>query len=191
MGALTTATGITRVCDYSQRPPLVTAGEGVSVGIMNGGAASTLALLLFGYDLKAPPPGQSFWLRYSVTAGAAATANTWSTYRETDATPLTWETTPPSGTYAIIGMDHWGATAMAARLILATYRYRPGTLARTSVTATWNDPLFMDGRLGILGYFTNWQMPALEVLCTGADTAFEGMIRVIRIGGPEMLPSSR
>lgn len=88
-------------------------------------------------------------------------------------------------------MDHWGATAMAARLILPGCRNRPGCMARTSVTAALNDPIFMDGRLGVLGYFTNWQMPGIEVLCTGIDTAFEGVIKVIRIGGPEMMPGSR
>lgn len=151
--AVTTATGMPRVCDYSRRPPKLNAGESISVGIMNGGAASTFAALIVGYDLQGVPPGEAIPLRYYVTGAAAATANSWSSYLTTDTVALIWEAGLPSGTYAVVGMDHWGATAVMARLILPGYRYRPGVLARTSATGSWNDPLFSDGRIGVLSHW--------------------------------------
>lgn len=182
-GAVTVAAGLPRVMDNTDRPLMLTGGEDVYFAVKNGGAAATFGLLLVGFDVPAVPSGESFWLRYS-KSGITATANAWTPY-----TDVTWEQTLPSGTYAIIGMDHWGATAAAARLILAGSRYRPGVYAHVNAAASEGNGLFLQGRLGVLGYFTNQQLPGVEVLCTGADTSFDGVIRVVRIGGPEMMPA--
>jgi hypothetical protein len=189
---LTTGIGQSHACDYSDRPPLLTAGEAVTIAVQNAGAAATMGLLVLGFDPAPVPPGQSFWLRYSKGSLGALTVGAWINY---DASGITWEQTLPAGTYAIVGMDHWGTTGtpsvIAARLVLAGYRYRPGVLARLNVADTQNDLLFLDGRLGVLGYFTNQQMPGIEALYAATtDTGFEGMLRVIRIGGVEMLPAS-
>lgn len=75
-GALTTATDMPRVCDFTSRPIALTAGEGITVAVRNGGAASTLAMLFTSFDLQVLPHGEGFIIRYSITGGAAATANT-------------------------------------------------------------------------------------------------------------------
>ena len=186
---IATATGLSRVTDFSRRPPRLVGGEGVSVAVENGGAVATLALLLLGFDMQPAPPGEAFLLRY-MASGILASANVWSPFT-TESGDVVWETSLPAGTYAILAMDHWGTTALAARAILQNSKTRPGVPARTSATAAWLDPLFTDGRLGILGYFTNWQMPGIDVLCSAADTAFEGRMLVVRIGGTDAMPSGR
>jgi hypothetical protein len=181
--ATTTGASKPRVANFTNRPFLLTGGEAVSLTVQKGGAAATMGLLVVGFDLVPIPPGEAFWLRYSKT-GITANAGSWTTN-----TSVTWEQTVPSGTYAIIGMDHWGATAMAARVWLPASRYRPGCIAHTTPATGEQNSLFLDGSLGVLGYFTNQQLPGIDILCEAADTSFDGMLLVIRIGGPEMMPA--
>lgn len=177
------------VCDMSQRPIVIEPGENLSVAIQNGAANAAYGALFLALDDEPVPAGEAFWIRYSITAAAAATPLVWSSYQVTDTVPLAYETSLPSGTYAAVAMVHSSTTCIAARLILSGFRNRPGVLGSSSVIN--NVDMFTDGRMGVLGYFTNWQLPGIDVLCVAADTAFEGFIKVIRIGGPEMMPSSR
>lgn len=177
LNGATTVGSYPAVCDLSDRPVRLAAGEDFQVAVCNASADYALGLLVLGRDLTPAPPGEAFWVRYSKSATTTA-AGAWTQF---GAAELDWEQDLPAGTYAVVGMDHIGPTAMAARLIWPDSRYRPGVLAHISAAASFASPLFQGGRLGVMGTFTH-ELPGVEVLCTGDDATFEGLLRVVRIG---------
>ena len=66
----------------------------------------------------------SFWLRYTLAAnGANLTPYAWNQFA------IVLEQSLPAGTYDVVGFEHIGGTAIAARLIFPGSVYRPGTVA--------------------------------------------------------------
>ena len=113
---------------YRMRPLRLVNGEGVAVLAANGSIGTVAACLLCSVGTIPVPPGEGFWLRYTdgttVNAGACTTLS------------ASLDQDLPAGTYAIIGMDHWSATAVAARLIIDGVRYRPGLVAHNAASRT-------------------------------------------------------
>lgn len=122
------------------------------------------------------------WVRYTNTDTVAA--NAW--FRLTSAN-TTFEQSLPGGTYAVLGMEHFSASAQAARLAFAGQSERPGVIAMNGgggfaggVTGR-NHSAFYDGSFGVFGQFQNGNWPGIEVLCNGADTSAEGYLLVAKV----------
>ncbi len=164
---------------YQTRPLRLVNGEGIAVTAANGASGTVAACLLCSVGTIAVPPGEGFWLRY--TDSTAASPGAWTTLAAALDQDL------PAGTYAIIGMDHWSATAVAARLIIEGVRYRPGIVAHNTAAASRTNEMFYQAKLGVWGYFTNRGLPFVEVLCTGADAAHVGYLYVVRVGDGDMI----
>jgi hypothetical protein len=176
-----------RACRLVERPFKFLAGEPISLTAINGGANATAGVLLFGFDLEPPPPGEAVWMRFS--GSVAATAGTPALVASAD---VSWEQNYVSGTYAIIGMDAYATNLIALRAVLAGFNYRPAVISHGSSPEFTPDPLFTQGDMGVMGYFTNQQTPGFEILSNATETVnFAGALLVIRIGGTEMLPSGR
>jgi len=74
------------------------------------------------------------------------------------------------------------AAPVAARLRLFSGQpFRPGTVA-TATTTDRTNALFTDGRLGVMGRFTSYAPPIVEVLATStAANVHRTFLRVIRV----------
>lgn len=148
----------------------------ISVEITNpaSGAPATICLLWLAIDDEPTPPGDTFWLRYTNTAAAtAADALAWTVM------PISFDQLP-EGEYIVCGMEHVSDTCLGARLIFPGSPWRPGTLGQAALT-NQNHAVFYDDRLGVYGRFNAFAPPAVEVLCSAADTTFTGYLRVMRV----------
>jgi hypothetical protein len=176
------------------------AGEpvGVDAAVLDPGEPSIFALLWFAHRKLTPiPPGNAYWVHYTVessTVPASGVTRLAVLSPPSDTadlvTPFRWsplalsfEQTLPSGTYAVIGFEHTGPSAVAARLVFPGSAFRPGTVAMTSKGARTFDRVY-DGSLGTYGIFRTAAPPAIEVLASSSDliTSHEGFLRVIRVG---------
>jgi hypothetical protein len=138
-----------------------------------GGAANGVVVLWLAYSLEPLPPGEVFTIQYTSDTDVAAFA--WTTIAPT------WSKSLPNGRYAVVGFEHIGDKAVAARLDFGEGP-RPGTLAQAT---RWGRThrIFYEGELGVYGYFDAPTMPNIQVLAAAADsTAQLGYLRVIRIG---------
>jgi hypothetical protein len=176
----------------------IPAGEAIGIEVASAGfdAATIFALLWFVEDRERGPKGttraapagdasasvpledEGYWLRYTA-AENSVTPFAWSPI-----TPL-FDQTIPSGTYAVVGFEHTGPTAVAARLNFPGHPYRPGVVAQTSVSGRTADP-FYDSTFGVYGTFRTLALPSVEVLASGNDvpsSSHEGYMQVIRLGG--------
>ena len=138
-----------------------------------GAPEREFCLLWLGDGNMAVPQGPIYPLRF--TATITAVANTWTRGN------ITFESTLPAGRYAVVGMDVFGTTLIAARIRFQEYAMLPGCLGRATM-ATKPDEVFRTGRLGKWGEFTNTAQPSLEILCTAADTAQTGVMDLVKIG---------
>lgn len=137
-----------------------------------GGVRQTVAFgLQFGRTEI--PSGDVY--NFRATGTTTVTANAWT------ACPLTFEVTPPLGTYAVIGAECISTTGQAFRLIFDGMYYRPGL---PCVTGDGNRLLYksMYGQFGVWGYFRTTNLPRLEILCNAADTAQEVYLECVRVG---------
>lgn len=74
--------------------------------------------------------------------------------------PITWQDTLPNGKYACVGLEYFGTTALAARLIFEEQWERPGVLGGGLSTNNVS-PIFRKGRLGVFGRFDANRMPTV------------------------------
>src|SRR5262249_38123432 len=104
-----------------------------------------------------------------------------------------FDQTIPSGTYAVVGFEHWSPTSIAARIVFPGSPRRPGTLSQNNKVIEGPNPnvfdanarthdIFYHGSLGVYGMFQTTAPPSIEVLTTGADASHEGYLRVVRVG---------
>jgi hypothetical protein len=144
----------------------------LTLEIINSGTTpDAIGLLWLQVDDEPVPPGDTYWLRYTSTSTAGVLA--W--------TPIVIDFDQlPEGEYIICGMEHISASCLAARLIIPGSPWRPGTLGQQSLTDQ-NHAVFYDDRLGVFGRFNAFAPPTVEVLCSAADTAHTGFLRVLRV----------
>ena len=83
---------------------------------------------------------------------------------------LTLNDTLPAGTYEIVGMHAVSAGAIAARLVIPQYAWRPGVIASTGVNI-YGSEKFRYGNFGVFGEFTHMTPPTVDFLSTSADTS--------------------
>lgn len=84
--------------------------------------------------------------------------------------PLTFDQTLPSGEYAIVGLRGQSATAIACRLVIPGYQWRPGTIA-CDADADISTPRHRQGNAGIMGTFHHNEPPSVEFAAIAADAA--------------------
>lgn len=145
-----------------------------------GGTDSGVVLLWLRAKPQPVPHGEAFWIPYTCDTSPATVANNWTSV------PLTFDQTLPSGTYLVVGLDHYTERGIAARVSCPGSFYRPGALVKGEVTgasAGRNHELFYSDDLGVYGAFDTDAPPAIEVLATSAGiTAHTGYMRLIRVG---------
>lgn len=136
-----------------------------------GGVKQTVCTALLANRIPVPA-GDVF--NFRVTGTTTVTANAWT------AVPLTFEVTPPAGTYAVIGGELASTTCQAFRLIFDGMYFRPGLPGINANTSRllWET---MYGEFGVWGYFRNVNLPRMEVLCNAADTSQEGYLQCVRV----------
>lgn len=99
----------------------------------------------------------------------ATGSTTLSTYAWTNCS-LTFNDTLPAGTYEILGMHAISSGAIAARLVIPQYAYRPGVICSTSANAYAGEK-FRYGNYGVFGMFSHMTPPTVDFLSSSADTS--------------------
>jgi hypothetical protein len=129
-------------------------------------------LLFVGNSLVPVPQGDIYTLHGTSTTAAVSLA--WTSIS------ITYDTTIPAGTYAIIGCQHISTNALAHRFIFKDQIYRPGFV---SVTSAGNRPNweYYRGGMGQLGTFTTVTYPTIQVLCNGTDASHDITLSIVRI----------
>jgi hypothetical protein len=140
-----------------------------------GGAAPEQEFDLLWFKFATVPPAAGPIYRLKFTATITAVANAWTTGAISPFSTL------PQGIYDVVGMDCVGANLVAARLIFPGSFFRPGCLGRQSASSI-PSYLFTAGNLGTWGTFASVNLPNLEILATGANTAQTLFLDLIRRG---------
>jgi len=166
-----------RFWDLSEQPLTLKGLEEITLFVtQTGGAAQQVvaAAGLMWQNIPAPP-GNIWTLRG--TATTTAVINVWTQIT------MTWFNALPTGTFAVVGMEAFSASMIAARLILENQVPRPGTLGIQSLTNFANQIFRASSYsdLGVWGQFHNYNMPLVEVLCTAADVSYEIYLDVQRL----------
>jgi hypothetical protein len=155
--------------------PTIPRSDALSVQSTNVDAAAQFHLGLMWFDMtpEALPSGQEYHLRF--TAAITQVAGSW-----VNGT-LTPDSTLPAGIYAITGMQAFGTNLAAARLVMPGGGWRPGCLAANSASGVTRRE-FVDGYMGVYGYFDSINIPNLDVLGIGAGATQEVYLDCIRVG---------
>lgn len=144
----------------------------VETGSSNAAGEKQKVLAWIGDDMKTPSPvGPQYNLKFTSTT--AAVIDAWSQLA------ITFETSLPLGSYAVIGCEMFSTNLVAFRLIFDNMYWRPGALGKQATQHRQRD-LFSDGTLGMWGVFNTISMPRVEVLCNVADAVFTGFLKVVR-----------
>lgn len=163
------------VADYRANPLTLRALEEVQYEAFQttGGAAVVVGVAgLSDGQMTPAPQGDVFTMRGTATTTLVAGAWTLGA--------ITWQDTLPAGTYACVGFEYQGATALAARLVFEDQFWRPGCIGAGLITSQQH-PMFDKGGLGIWGRFNANRMPNVEFLGNAADTAQEVYMDFIRV----------
>lgn len=174
MGALTVASP-PNVWDPGRIGPVIPKSDAISLeGTQGGGAAENAwALVWLAFGRQEIPQGVEYRLR--ATATVTCVAGTWVNGA------LTLDSTLPAGVYAVTGLDAQGTNLVGARMVFAGGGWRPGCLARNTLTSVPHQ-LFTRGDLGMFGQFDSVNTPTMDFASTGACTAQEVYMDLVRLG---------
>lgn len=164
------------VADYRSNPLRIKGLEELQLEAFQttGGAAVVVSVAALADGMMQPmPAGDVYTMRG--TAAATLTAGAWTLGT------VTWQDTLPAGNYACVGLQYFGTTGLAARLIFEDQFWRPGCIGAGLVTSQQH-PMFSKGGLGVWGRFNANRMPSIEFLGNAADTAQEVYLDFIRTG---------
>lgn len=145
----------------------------IEAGQNNAAAQIERAGLWLMFQRKEPTPGVKYRTRF--TATITAVAESWASGA------ITFDQTIPAGIYQIQGMQCFGANLFLSRLIFPGGGWRPGVLCNNLVSDIPRRE-FTDGTFGVFGEFNSVNVPQLEILSTGANTAQEGFLDLVRTG---------
>jgi hypothetical protein len=130
-------------------------------------------LIAIGDRITPPPAGDLYVARFSSTT--TVVANKWSLLT------AIYEQNFLAGTYVVTWAQIASTNMQAYRVIFDQQFFRPGMVG--SALMTNRLPYQFSTRdLGVWGTFRTVTLPRFEVLCNGADAAFEGLLEMIRIG---------
>lgn len=162
------------VIDYTNEGIIFPPVDEVAIEAQQTSAGAEVEKVIFavGFPKKAAPAGKAF--RIKGTATITATTTGWTNGAISLVQAL------PQGMYAVVGMDIFGTNLFAGRLSFPGCPFRPGVLARNA-TGSIMHPLFTNGQLGLFGTFMNVNLPTLDVIALGANTAQTIFLDVVRI----------
>jgi len=132
------------------------------------------ALLWLTTGITPAPVGDIHWCRFTSTTTHVASA--WTTIA------YTLETGLPPGEYAMIASECINTTGIAHRWIFDNQFWRPGFLSQAALASRIDEAAYQY-KYGDMGHFRTYSLPRLQVLSNAADTAAEGYMAVVRIGG--------
>jgi hypothetical protein len=168
------------VQDWFDRPVDLDSNDNLQAAAYAQSGLNNAQVLLAWLDngVNPPAPSGAYLPGVRFTGSTTLAANAW-----TDV-PLTPDDAIGAGTYAVVGMRAYSATAIAARLNLKGYPYRMGVLASPSGAGTDTKVLerFRAGRLGEWGRFTNQVLPSVEFLAGAADTSEIVYLDLVKVG---------
>lgn len=157
-----------------QGPTIPVADEvAVEATQTNAAAQECQFLLGFSFGKQEIAPGPEYSIRF--TATITGVDNSWASGS------MTPDSTLPAGIYAINGMHAWGTNLTAARLIFPGGGWRPGCIANNTTGGIPRE-IFRNGELGQYGQFDSVNVPNLEILCSGANTAQTVYLDLVRVG---------
>lgn len=166
-----------RFMDWTSAPLSVRSNEVLNAFATqnSGGAAIAYVGVWFADGPQRATPNLPF-LTVHATAAATLTAAAWSAV-----TPALDVQLDP-GTYAIIGMRVFSATALYARLIPNSggQTFRPGVSCVQAYDG-YDNPYFRAGSLGQLMTFSTTNIPQVEMFATTADTAEEFWFDLVQL----------
>jgi len=169
-----------RVVDWTQRPLAIPAQEQVALEITDATAVANNVHGVIGLQERFDPAPSGPMTTILWTAAGPAVANAW-----TSVGALVEENTLRDGDYAVVGMQAFSTTMIAARLNFQgvnAMAERPGCIGGAAQDVLTH-PMFRNGRLGKWGQFSNVILPVVEVLCNAADAAFRILVDVVQISG--------
>lgn len=170
-----TPTAEPRIMDLTSNPYPLPVREEIAIQATSALAMSTeqfFGLIWLRERFTPVPPGRMQWIR--LTSTTAAVANVWTQIA------VTFETSLPTGTFAVVALRGIGAANIAYRMILPGQIWRPGCLAGVLESNREAD-LFFNGSLGEYGRFVNDNPPNFEVLSTtttAVHTIYMGIVQV-------------
>lgn len=139
----------------------------------NNAAASRATVFVWLSDgNQQPVGGEQHTIR--VTASGTAVASAWTNMN------LAFNDVLPSGTYAVVGASMQSATMQGFRLVFKAQAYRPGWVGQATIQSRVHE-MSRNGNLGSWGDFENLTPPSMDVLCTGADSAFQGVLDLVQL----------
>lgn len=140
----------------------------------SGGVAENgYGLLWLYFGRQEIPQGDEYNMRFTgtITGSAGLWVNG----------PISLEQPLPAGVYAITGVDVQGTNLVAARFAFPGASWRPGVLCRNTLTSVPKE-VFTRGDLGVFGTFDSVNTPSMDIFVTGANTAQEGYLNLVRLG---------
>ena len=174
LGTGTTIASPPNLAVYGDMGPMPNETDEISVEAVhsNVGAHVQWAVMLLKFGHMPVPSGRNYRLR--ATASVTAVVGSWASGA------LTLDQNLPAGNYAITGIDAFGTNLLAARLIFPGGGWRPGCMARNSVSSVPHT-LFNSGKLGVLGVFNTVAVPSLEVYAEAANSSQEVYLDVTKV----------
>jgi len=162
------------IADYRASPLRIPGGQELEA---QGNATSALDEIVVVVGLQQRPTPAPAGQIYTIhaTSTSTAVAGSWSNMA------LTFDDTLPPGTYAIVGAVAQSATGIAFRFNIPGQLMRPGALVMTSLGQV-PPKMQLKGGLGSWGEFPNDTLPQVELLASGADTALDLLVDIVKIG---------
>lgn len=164
------------VADYRRTPFRIKRNEELSIEATSDLAMATESLtVLLGLQqgMEPAPAGNVFSFRG--TSVTASVADAWTTIVTTFADTL------QEGLYAVVGLEVFGATEVAGRIIFEDQINRPGCVSVAAV-ASRTAPMFTKGGLGIWGRFRSTALPQIQVLNTAVVAVHTVNLEIMRVG---------
>jgi len=136
--------------------------EPLSCSVLNAGLNWTTVFVWLSDGAITPIIGDFLTVR--ATGSTTLTAYEWTNVA------ITFDQTLPAGRYAVVGMRYRGANAIAARLVVPGYAWRPGCIGIDGYGEA-PIPIFRNGGLGNWGEFEHNTPPTVDCFARAADTA--------------------
>ena len=161
--------------DYSQNPFRIRGLEEFQPQVANSGGGEIDYVIMGLRESFEPIPSGEVWTMRG-TSTTSTNADEWTTIT------TTWSDELPAGKWALVGGVAQSSTAIAYRWVIEGQDLRPGGVAITSLANRTSD-VFYQGRLGVLGRFSAWNPPRIQMLESAASTDIDVLMSFMRLPG--------
>ena len=152
------------MCDWRKMGPMLTRTEGITMEVSNSGAGPTATHGLIWLMERFMPVVGGEIITVKATASVSCNVGAWT------AGSMTLEQDLPAGRYQLIGAAAQGTNLLALRFRIPMQDYIPGVPAQDSVDVIPNDQ-FRFGNAGVFGEFDQYNLPSIECVGVGANSA--------------------